>query len=106
MSVAGEMSQGEGTLVAAAERVTACRADFDRMSAQLADQLAALQGQWLGRGAGAFVALHQTWTDKQAVVVGALDRFDASLRATQRDVLAADEQQGSTYASIAGRLGG
>ena len=106
MSVAGEMSQGEGTLAAAAERVTACRADFERMSAQLTDQLAALQGQWLGRGAGAFGALHQTWTDRHRVVVGALDRFDASLRATQRDVVGADEQQGSTYAAIAGRLGG
>lgn len=106
MSVAGEMSQGEGTLAAAAERVTACRADFDRLSAQLTDQLAALQGQWLGRGAGAFVTLHQTWTEKQRVVVSALDRFDASLHATQRDVLAADEEQGSAYASIAGRLGG
>ncbi len=106
MSVAGEMSQGEGTLAAAAERVGACRADFDRMSAQLTDQLTALQGQWLGRGAGAFVALHQTWTDRQRVVVSALDRFDASLRVTQRDVVGADEQQGSTYAAMAGRLGG
>ncbi len=106
MSVAGEMSQGEGTLAAAAERVGACRADFDRMSAQLTDQLAALQGQWLGRGAGAFLSLQQTWTDRQRVVVSALDRFGTSLRVTQRDVAGADEQQGSTYAAMVGRLGG
>lgn len=106
MSVAGEMSQGEGTLVAAAERVGACRADFDQMSAQLTDQLAALQGQWLGRGAGAFWSLQQTWTDRQRVVVSALDRFDTSLRVTQRDVAGADEQQGSTYTAMVGRLGG
>ncbi len=106
MSVAGEMSQGEGTLAAAAERVGACRADFDRMSGQLTDQLAALQGQWLGRGAGAILLMQQTWTDRQRVVVSALDRFDTSLRVTQRDVAGADEQQGSTYAAMVGRLGG
>ncbi len=106
MSTTGEMSQGEGTLAAAAERVAACRADLGALSAALDDQLAALGGRWVGRGAGAFVELHRTWTEKQAVVVGALDRFDESLRATERDVLAADEQQGATYAAIAGRLGG
>lgn len=106
MSTAGEMSQGEGTLAAAAGRVAACRSDLDAMSAALGDDLAGLQGRWLGRGAGAFVELHRTWTEKQAVVVAALDRFEESLRATESDVLAADEQQGATYAAIAGRLGG
>lgn len=105
-NTAGEMGQGEGTLSAAAECVSRCRGDFNRMSSALTDQLMAMQGQWAGRGGSAFFALHQAWTEQQAKIVGALDRFDESLRTTERDNVSTDEEMGSGFSQMAGRLGG
>lgn len=103
---AGEMRQGEGTLGAAAECVSRCRGDFTRLSSALTDQLMAMQGQWAGRGGSAFFALHQAWSEQQAAIVGALDRFGESLRTTERDTVSTDEQLGSGFSQMAGRLGG
>ncbi len=103
---AHEMGQGEGTLTRAAGLVTQAKADFDRMSSKLDGQIAGLQGQWVGAGGAAFFNLHRAWTEKQAVIVSALNEFEASLTSTERDNINTDETQSAAYARTAGRLGG
>lgn len=101
---AQEMGQGEGTLTRAAGMVAEARADFDRLSRDLEGRISGLRGQWVGAGGNAFFALHQAWTEKQGVIVGALDQFEASLVGTERDNLSTDEAQMANYQRNAARL--
>lgn len=100
-----EMGQGEGALSRAAGMVADARADFDRLSRDLEGRIQGLRGQWVGAGGTAFFTLHQAWTEKQAVIVGALDAFEASLVSTERDNLATDDAQMTNYHRNAARLG-
>lgn len=102
---APEYGQGEGTLSRAAGLVTEARQDFTTLSSRLDGQIAAVHGQWGGRGAQAFFLLHRAWTEKQGTVVRALDEFEASLRRTEADNTATDEAQGSSYQALVQRLG-
>jgi len=103
---ANEMGQGEGTLTRAAGLVADAKADFDRLSGKLEGQIQGLQGKWAGQGGQAFFALHQAWTEKQQVIVGALNEFEASLTSTEKDNISTDEAQSANYHRTAGRLGG
>lgn len=99
-----EMGQGEGTLTAAAGMVAEAKADFDRLARDLDGRIQGLRGQWVGAGGTAFFHLQQAWTEKQAVIVGALDQFEASLVATERDNLSTDDTQMTNYQHTAARL--
>ena len=101
---AQEMGQGEGALTRAASMVAEARADFDRMSRDLEGRILGLRGQWVGAGGTAFFTLQQAWTEKQARIVAALDGFEASLVATERDNVATDEVQLASYQRTAARL--
>lgn len=100
-----EMGMGEGTLTTAARLVSGARQDFDRMSGELDGQIAGLRGQWAGAGGRAFFVLHQAWTEKQRVVVGALDQFEEALLGTERDVTSTDELQSATLTTFQSKLG-
>jgi WXG100 family type VII secretion target len=106
MSQSAEMGQGEGTLTRAAGLVAEAKQDFDRLSGQLEGQIQGLQGRWTGAGGTAFFQLHRAWTEKQRIIVSALNEFEASLTSTERDNISTDEAQSSNYARTAGRLGG
>lgn len=99
-----EMGQGEGTLTRAAVMVSEARVDFDRLALELEGRIHGLRGQWIGAGGTAFFGLQQAWTQKQRVIVGALDQFEASLRATERDNVGTDEVQMANYQRNAARL--
>jgi WXG100 family type VII secretion target len=103
---AAEMGQGEGTLTKAAGLVSDAKADFDRLSMKLDGQIQGLQGKWAGAGGTAFFTLHQAWTEKQKVIVGALNEFEASLTSTEKDNISTDDAQSANYNRTAGRLGG
>lgn len=105
MSNANEYGQGEGTLTRAAGLVSDARADFNSISGKLTDQISNVQGKWGGQGASAFFVLHQTWTEKQATIVNALDEFAQSLTTTEQTNTATDDDQGSTFGRLSGRLG-
>ena len=77
---ANEMGMGEGTLTKAAGMVSTARQDFHKLSGELDGQINDLKGKWAGAGGQAFFILHQAWTDKQKLVVEALNEFEASLR--------------------------
>jgi WXG100 family type VII secretion target len=103
---AAEMGQGEGTLTKAAGLVSDAKADFDRLSMKLDGQIQGLQGKWAGAGGTAFFTLHQAWTEKQKVIVSALNEFEASLTQTEKDNISTDDAQMANYNRTAGRLGG
>ena len=100
-----EFGQGEGVLTRAAGMVADARADFNNISRQLTDQISGVQGRWGGQGATAFFALQQAWTEKQQVIVDALNEFESSLGVTERDNVNTDESQGTNFANLTSKLG-
>lgn len=97
--------QGEGVLSHAAGLVDDARADFDALARTLDGQIQGARSGWAGQGGNAFFALHQAWTEKQAIIVGALEEFSASLTGTERDNVATDEGESASFQSLSGRLG-
>ena len=100
-----EMGQGEGTLSKGAAMVGQARADLDSIGTRLEGQIQGLRGLWLGAGGTAFFALHRAWTDKQRIIVRALEELEGALTSTERDNVATDEAQSANYARTASRLG-
>lgn len=100
-----EMGMGEGTLNRAAQLVAGAKQDFDRLSGELEGQIAGLQGKWAGQGGQAFFALHRAWTEKQRIIVGALNEFEASLVGTEKDVRTTDDTQAGNFTNYQSRLG-
>jgi uncharacterized protein YukE len=105
MSSAPEMGQGLGALSSAASLVEEARSDFDVLDRRLGQHLAAAESMWVGQGNAAFQSLGRAWSEKQRVIVQALDRFETSLRTTERDNLTTDETQSSAFTRTQGRLG-
>jgi WXG100 family type VII secretion target len=101
---ANEMGMGEGTLSKAAGMVSTAKQDFNRLSGELEGQIADLNGKWAGAGGQAFFILHQAWTDKQTMVVSALDEFEASLRGTEKDATNVDDTQAANFANFQNKL--
>jgi WXG100 family type VII secretion target len=104
MSNSAEYGQDHGVLTRAAGMVADARTDFMGYSNRLSGQIAGVQGKWGGAGASAFFTLHQAWSEKQKVIVDALNEFESSLVTTERDNVDVDEQQGAGYKNIAGKL--
>ena len=102
---APEMGQGEKTLSQAATMVADAKRDFDNFSKTLDGQIGVMRTKWAGAGAQAFFILHQAWTEKQAVIVNALNEFEASLLSTEKDNVNTDDTQSANYNRFAGRLG-
>ena len=105
MSSAREMGQGQGTLSAAARMVAEAKVDLDRLDNELVQHLEAARATWTGQGGSAFNALGLAWSEKQRTIVSALDRFEASLCATEKDNTATDDSQSSAFARSRQRLG-
>ncbi|WP_182525399.1 WXG100 family type VII secretion target [Nocardioides dongkuii] len=101
-----EFGQGEKALTKAATLVADAKRDFDGYARELDDQISALKGRWVGQGGAAFFTLHQAWTEKQTIIVQALNEFEASLTSTERDNVSTDDTQSSNYVRTAGRLDG
>jgi uncharacterized protein YukE len=102
---AAEMGQGAGTLSKGAGLVAEARLDFDRISSRLDGQIQGLRGQWQGAGGAAFFTLHQAWTERQRIIVWALDDFEGALATTERDNVSTDDAQSAHYAHTTSRLG-
>ncbi len=100
-----DYGQGEGTLSQGADRVLAAMADFNTISNKMTDKIAAAQGQWVGDGANAFNTLAQAWTEKQDLIVKALNGFADSLGVTQNINLSQDDDVRGNVQLLQGRLG-
>ncbi len=101
---AHEMGMGEGTLKKAAQLVSGAKQDFDRLSGELEAEIADLRGQWAGSGGQAFFVLHRAWTEKQKVIVSALNQFEGSLLGTEKDVTSTDDTQATHFNLFQNRL--
>ena len=102
---AAEMGQRHGTLSKGAGLVAEAKVDFDRINNTLEGEIQGLRGRWQGAGGTAFFALHQAWTEKQKVIVQALNEFESALTTTERDNVSTDEAQSANYARTTSRLG-
>jgi len=102
---AREMGQGVGTLSRGAALVAGAKVDFDRISNKLEGQIQGVRGRWQGAGGTAFFRLHQAWSEKQKVIVRALDEFEGALTSTERDNVSTDEAQSAICARTTTRLG-
>jgi uncharacterized protein YukE len=100
-----EMGQGLGTLSTAAGMVADAKHDFDRLNNELVQHLDATRTAWAGQGAQAYKALGHAWSEKQRTIVGALTRFELSLRSTEKDNIRTDDDQSSAFARTHQRLG-
>ncbi len=105
MSSVPEMGQGQGALSAAAAMVSEARHDFDRLDRELGQRLVAAKTAWGGQGSSAFQAVGRAWSEKQHTIIGALDRFEEALRATEHDNTSTDESQSAAFARTQKRLG-
>lgn len=105
MSPAREMGQGEGALSTAAAMVAGAKHDFDRLNAELVQHIDAVRVQWGGQGGSAFNTLGHAWSERQRTIVAALDQFEASLLATERDNTTTDDAQAAAFARDHQRLG-
>ena len=99
-----EMGMGEGTLTKAAQLVSGAKQDFDRKSGELEGQIADLRGKWAGAGGQAFFVLHQAWTEKQKVIVSALNEFEQSLVGTDKDISSTDDTQAVNFNNFQSKL--
>jgi uncharacterized protein YukE len=105
MSPAQEMGQGQGALSGAAGMVAGAKHDFDRLNIELVQHIDAAKLRWAGHGGTAFHALGHAWSERQRTIVGALDLFEASLRATERDNITTDDSQAAAFTRNQHRLG-
>lgn len=94
-----ELVAGEGVLKEAAGYVADARAELTKHSNEMDTKIDGLRGKWAGAGGQAFFTLKQAWVEKQAVIVGALDQFEASLHSTDKDNVATDDAQAASYAA-------
>lgn len=104
MSSTNEMGQGRATLSVAAGRVAEARHDFDRLNSDVVQHIDAARARWQGQGGSAFTALGHAWSEKQRLITGALDGFEASLRSTESDNTSTDESQSAVFTSNRHRL--
>ncbi|QCW49452.1 MULTISPECIES: WXG100 family type VII secretion target [Nocardioides] len=102
---AGEYGQGDGTLSRGAGMVRDAMTDFTTISNRLTDQIAAVQGKWGGQGAAAFFVLHQSWTEKQGIIVKALNDFADHLGVTENINLTQDDDVRGNVTLLEARLG-
>lgn len=100
-----DYGQGEKTLSKAAGMVQAAKADFDKLSKNLDSNIQQLSGKWVGSGGTAFFNLHRAWTEKQQIIVNALNEFEQSLQSTETLNVNTDDSQSSNMSKLNGRLG-
>ncbi|MCL2542108.1 MAG: WXG100 family type VII secretion target [Nocardioidaceae bacterium] len=102
---AAVFGQAKGVLSDAANYVIQAKADLEKQARTLDDQINALRGKWAGDGGNAFFILHNAWQEKHKVIVTALDKFHASLTATQKDNEQVDAQAGDFMNQLINKLG-
>lgn len=103
--MAGQISAAEGAILKGADTVSATRDDLKARIAAVESQMAAIGSNWTGPAATAFHTLMARWNDEASKVNNALIQFEDNLRSAQRDYDTADQEQESTFANLASRLG-
>lgn len=103
--MSGEVSRQDQALTRGAQMVVEAKGDLEGQLRSLEGKLSGLQGMWKGAGAGAFTSVMTRWNDSARRLTGALDGFEANLRASESTYTASDEQESSAYTGLSGRMG-
>ena len=103
--MAGQISAAEGAILKGADTVAATRDDLRGRISTVEAQMAAIGSNWTGPAATAFHSLMARWNEEATKVTNALVQFEENLRSAQRDYDVADEEQQSSFANLASRLG-
>lgn len=98
------LSKTDDVLVAAAADVSRTRADLGGDLNGLRARLEQLSGQWEGQGERAFRGAIESWQRSADQVIGALDGFEAQLRATEGTYAETDGGVASALNRYAGML--
>jgi uncharacterized protein YukE len=77
--------------------VADARRDLDLLGRRVSERVEEATSAWSGRGGAAFQAVGRAWHERQREIVGALEGFEASLRATERDNVRTDDTQSAAY---------
>lgn len=101
-----EIRAADQALTRAAGMVATAKVDFDQRAAALDDQIAGMAMRWQGSGGQAFQHLQRAWQEKQRTITRALDDFEQSLVATDRDFTVTDDAQAQAASTNLGRLDG
>jgi uncharacterized protein YukE len=99
------MGQAYGALSAGAAMVAEARQDLDAIGAELRRRITDTGISWRGHGGDAFTALGQAWSDRQTVIVGALDRLESALRTAEHINVSTDDDQSAALARYRQQLG-
>lgn len=100
-----DYGQGAEVLSKAAKLVQGAKADLDKTSTTLENNLNPMKSQWQGQGGQAFRTLYEEWLAKQRKIVQTLDQFEQSLMSTEKLNVSTDDSQSASLAKISGRLG-
>lgn len=103
--MAGQISAAEGALRKGAQTVAEAKANLDSRIKTVESDMLAIGSGWQGPAAVSFQALMARWNEEARKVTSALDQFEANLVSSQQDYEAADNEQESTFSSLAARLG-
>jgi WXG100 family type VII secretion target len=97
--------QTEKALSKGADYVDQARGDVKNKCGVLSGNIQTMMAGWGGQGASAFNNLMISWDQKQETILKALDQLSASMKETERDNVATDENQSATHTNLQGRLG-
>lgn len=104
--MAGQFSAAEGAILKGADTVASTRDDLTGRIKTVEGQMLSIGSNWQGPAAVAFQRLMAQWNQDANKVTQALVDFEEQLRASQRDYDTTDQDQQSTFTSLASRLGG
>ena len=103
--MSGEVSRQDQALTRGAQMVVEAKGDLEGQLRSLEGRLQGIGGQWRGSGASAFTSVMVRWNESARRLTGALEGFEANLRASESTYTASDEQESSTYSGLSGRMG-
>lgn len=103
--MANQISAEAGALKKGADAVREAKTGIDSQIGNVRGQIEQLSGYWTGSAATAFTSLMQRWNEETAKLNNVLVNLEDSLRATERDEAATEEQHQSVIKNLGSMLG-
>ena len=100
------ISAEEGALRRGQKAVSEAKEGIDIRTRQVRSDIETLRGYWRGSAATAFTGLMTRWDAETAKLNNVLLELEASLRGTEQDQAATEEEQKSAIAGLASMMGG
>lgn len=104
--MASEIATGEGSLKAGADAVDTAKQNIDDRIRAIQNDIGELRGYWQGAAASAFGNLGDQWNEKARKLNAILVDLSDSLRGTEKDQIAAEDEYKSTISGLGSIMGG